>query len=135
MNLKLNRTQCSLYGIFGVLYDENMNSIAVTLEHAYVVGNAFVPKLAAGTYTCKRGMHELKNGIQFQTFEIMNVPDFQGNPVTGILFHVGNYNADSEGCILMGTTKLAGCIVDSGVAFTRFINMQKDVDEFTLTVS
>jgi Family of unknown function (DUF5675) len=143
MNLQLTRARSDMYGIFGVLCDETGATLCLTLEHAYqdttdsssIIPDNYVPKLAVGTYICKKGMHQLKNGIKFETFEVLGVPDFQGSPVTGILFHIGNYNKDSEGCILLGSEIAAGCLVNSGVAFTSFASLQSDVDEFTLIVS
>ena len=57
----------------------------------------------------------------------------------GILFHVGNYNEDSEGCILLGTgfgnTSSKGkMITASKQAFKQFMEMLKETDLFTLIV-
>jgi hypothetical protein len=74
----------------------------------------------------------------FQAFEVQNVPDFQGKPVTGILFHVGNFNADSDGCILLGSVLYnvnePWMIRSSTPTFNKFMALQKNVTEFTLTV-
>ena len=37
------------------------------------------------------------NGVEFSTFEITGVAGH-----SGILFHAGNFNKDSDGCVLIG---------------------------------
>lgn len=134
MNITLKRLSHSLYGVFGDLLDESSVVICWTLEHAFPVGNDYKPKIPAGVYTCKRGEHRLHNLIPFSTFEVMGVPDFDGSPVSGILFHKGNTNNDSEGCILLGESSGTWCILDSKDAFDRFMEIQQGIDEFQLTV-
>lgn len=137
MNLILNRTEYESDGIFGQLLDENNNIICVTLEHAYDSSNgdgSYAPKLPAGIYTCERGQHQLANmKAPFTTFEIMNVPGH-----TNILYHVGNYNKDSEGCVLLGQeiSSFEGhnVITHSKAAFQKFMELQENIDQFTLTV-
>jgi hypothetical protein len=114
-------------GVFGTMFDENGQQIAVTLEHSF---NG-VPKVAAGTYTCER---HAPNRLPYETFELQNVPDFQGKPVTGILIHIGNYNSDSDGCILVGSHRNGEMIMDSKITFAKIMDLLKDVDSFLLTV-
>jgi hypothetical protein len=135
LDIKLTRKSAQLYGILGEISNAVGEVLYVTLEHAYKDGFTFVPKLAPGVYTCKRGIHRLSNLNPFEAFEVMGVPDFQNSPVTGILIHVGNYNNDSEGCILIAMKRGVGCILDSGDAFKAFMASQEGCDEFTLTVS
>jgi len=138
MKLKLIRRNYRLDGIFGELTDEDGNHICFTLEHSYADLNAkecLSPKLPNGTYTCQKGMHRLK-GMQedFETFEVMKVPGHWG-----ILFHTGNYNEDSEGCVLLGEGlgnryKNGVMLTNSKKAFAKFMTMLKDVDQFELVV-
>jgi Family of unknown function (DUF5675) len=137
MNLKLTRFLVNEYGAFGKLYDENDQEICVTLEHAYLgIMKGFSPKLPAGTYTCRLGPHKLeKMTTYFNTYEITNVPGH-----TNILFHVGNYNSDSEGCVLVGTVLFPDetsptMIKQSSIAFTKLIALQDGADTFTLEVT
>jgi hypothetical protein len=131
MNLTLTRLRFTAAGIFGKLSDESGNVIDVTLEHSF----DGLPKLAVGTYTCKRGMHRLHNmTADFETFEVLGVPPFNGNPVTGLLLHWGCFNRDSEGCVLVGTIAQADMITGSRVAFAKFMALQDGFDTFILTV-
>lgn len=131
MNLTLARKTFGLYGILGELRDESNNLVCYTLEHAYPQNGSFVPKVAIGTYTCVR--HPPAR-LRYETFELQNVPPFENNPVTGILIHILNYNNQSEGCIGVGLELGTGAILHSQDAFNRLMEVQKDVDSFTLVV-
>ena len=112
-----------------------------TATHAYPTPqDTYVAKVPAGRYVCQRGIHRLEGMLNsFETFQIMNVPNFQGQPVTNILFHVGNYPMiDSEGCELLGnsldvvgTPKMVG---SSKIAFQVFMNLLNGQDQFDLEV-
>lgn len=128
--MKLIRHDFRPDGIFGILYDAEGDQIACTLEHSY----ADRPKLPVGTYVCIRGQHRLHDMTQdFDTFEITGVPGH-----TNILFHWGNYNRDSEGCVLLGrgvTDSPVGWMVTSSRAtFARFMLDLEGIDSFQLTV-
>ena len=138
MNLTLKRISASVDGIFSELLDETGKALFSTLEHAYDSGNgdgSFAPKIPNGTYKCVRGQHRLAHMAHpFDTFEITGV---KGH--TNILFHRGNWNRDSDGCVLVGKAMTIGpdgvsMITSSHDAFTSFMNMQSGVDEFILTV-
>ena len=130
MNLRLKRYPPDPDGIFGVLYDEEGVEVCETLEHTF----DGKPALPPGVYPCVRGEHRLKNLVPFITFEVTSV---EGH--SGILFHCGNYNADSRGCVLVGDNILMQSgtphmITGSRLAFRRFMELQADLDHFTLTV-
>lgn len=134
MNLTLTRTFKSASGIFGKITDETYALVPFTLEHAYPIDTSFVPKLPIGEYTCVRGMHQLEGMHEpFETFEVTNVPGH-----TGILFHVGNWNQDSEGCILLGEVVVPSgpslMLSRSKEAFENFMDYLKEIDTFLLTV-
>jgi hypothetical protein len=135
MNLRLERMKYLKEGIFGQITDESGNQIAVTLEHSYVNGTTITAKVAPWTYTCLR---HAPNRLPYETFELQNVPDFQGKPVTGILLHIGNYNSDSDGCILLGDDTawavVPPMIDNSKIAFERFMELQQGVESFTLEI-
>lgn len=139
MNLKLIRHEFRVDGIFGDLYDDKGNTIIFTLEHVYDVlldkKYVYAPKLPDGVYQCVRGYHKLEGMMSaFETFEITGVPGH-----TGILFHQGNYNRDSTGCVLLGLGQGGALpsgkmLVRSRDAFNAFMLLQKDCDSFELTV-
>jgi hypothetical protein len=133
MDLVLKRTEASVDGIMGELYDDSHNLLCYTLEHAYDSGNgdgSYAPKIPAGQYNCVRGTHKLLNMTStFVTFEITNVPNH-----THILFHPGNYNKDSDGCVLLGLEKSDTAVLKSRDAFAKFMVLETNIDEFQLTV-
>src|SRR5258708_4198840 len=138
MNLTLTRNQQRSDGIFGNLIDENNNEIAVTLEHAYVnPDGSFDPKLPVGIFTCQRSQHQLEGmASPFITFEIMAVPGH-----SNILFHWGNYNQDSSGCVLVGRRVLPNpddssslMITSSKNTWLKLMDIQNGIDSFQLTV-
>ncbi len=147
MNIILSRKDYREDGIFGFILTSSYKYLFTTCEHSYNQ----LPKLPEGVYQCKRGtgsgrgvdengnsiegFHRLHDGVWFDTFEVMGVPNH-----TGILFHVGNYNEDSEGCILVGTGfgnrgNGGKMITASKQAFKEFMGLQHGCDEFTLTVT
>lgn len=126
MNLTLKRNKFSKTGIFGQIEDESGGHICVTLEHSYNCA----PKIPPGTYKCVRGTHQLAGASHpFETFEITGVVGH-----SGLLFHAGNYNVDSSGCVLVGETVVSDMITSSRRTFERFMDLQEGEDSFTLTV-
>jgi Family of unknown function (DUF5675) len=137
MIFKLTRTEYNADGILGIL-KTNDEFVSVTLEHAYDSGlgnGTFIPKVAAGTYTCLR---HPPNRLLYETFELQNVPNFEGSSVTGILIHIGNFNKDSEGCILLGTSSASdgtSDITGSKVNFEKFMGLLTGINNFTLVIT
>ena len=136
MDLKLQRLQARGDGIFSDLRTPNGDLVAQTLEHAYENDiQELNAKIKPGMYLCKRGKHELHGMTEpFETFEVTGVPG-----CVGILFHWGNYNRDSEGCILVGKSieraeDQTQMVTHSREAFAAFMRLQEGVDEFTLIV-
>ena len=135
MNWTLKRSKPEADGVFGTLFDENGAQIAVTLEHAFDARNgdgSYEAKTAPGTYTCTR-YDSPDHG--YQVFVLNHVPPFQGKAVTFIEIHIGNYNKDSDGCILVGSHRNGEMIMDSKVTFTSIMDLLKNVDSFTLTIT
>ena len=136
MNLFLKRTSFEIYGVFGELTDEKGNLVAVTIERAYFDGGTYAPKIPIGMFRCIRGDHKLHGMVQpFTTFEITGVIDSMGNVHSGLLFHWGNKNIDSEGCVLLGQQRESNIIINSRDTFAKFMVLQQWVKEFVLTVS
>ena len=122
MNLVLVRKECSPEGIFSELQDESGKVLFQTLERSY--DNK--PKIPDGTFTCKRRQARVTHG---DAFEVMGV---EGH--SDLLFHIGNTQIDSQGCILLGEERRGDAIYLSGVAFIHFMRLQAGTDEFQLTV-
>lgn len=115
------RLEKSSEGILGTLMIERQ-IFCVTLER----DDTF---LKQGMYHCQR-FHGAKWP---NTFEI----EVQGH--TAVLFHAGNVEADTAGCILLGATagKLRGqrAVLNSGATFKMFMERFNGTDCFTLFVS
>ncbi len=132
MDLFLTRIQLGQDGIFSELTDNVGLHVAFCLEHAYPTADGgWFAKIPAGVYKCLRGQHRLAGmTAPFETFEISNIPGH-----SNILFHAGNFNRDSEGCILLGESISGSMILNSKKVFGSFMNMQAGVDSFLLTVA
>lgn len=138
MNLHLIRTKYRSDGIFGELRtdDQKNELIAVTLEHAFPGSHGnFLPVIPEGDFICERGEHYLHGmTTPFETFEVTGVDGH-----VGLLFHWGNFNKDSEGCILLGgvlsvNEKNEEMILNSKMAFEKFMALQKGLSSFELMV-
>lgn len=134
MNLILKRLQARPDGIFSDLRTERGDLVGQTLEHSYN-GPEWQAKIPDGVFKCVRGEHKLHGMSEtFTTFEITGVEGHEN-----LLFHWGNFNKDSEGCILVGRSisrapDQTQMVTDSRDSFERFMRLQENVNEFTLTV-
>ncbi len=129
--MKLTRTDFTKYGVFGLLISEDQSDVYCTLEHAYPqTDGTFLSKIPNGQYICKRGIHRLEGMTSdFETFEIQGIP-YHSN----ILFHVGNINSDSSGCVLLALSRIETEILHSKDAFVKFMDSLVGINSFTLTV-
>ena len=131
MDLTLVRKSKESDGIFSDLLDSDGNLVASCLEHAYQQPDgSWGPKVFDGTFVCHRGMHQLEGMTHpFETFEITGVTGH-----TNILFHTGNTNKDSAGCVLLGEKREGAAVVNSRVTFAKFMVLQKGIQSFNLAV-
>ena len=60
---------------------------------------------------------------------LLNVPGYMG-----VLIHIGNTPADTEGCILLGFNKVKGQVVDSRVTWIKFYEKIKGQKDLTITI-
>ena len=115
-------------GTFGVLLDEDI-PFCLTLEREWndnKRGESCIPR---GEYLCKR-VQSPKFG---DTFEVCDV-----SGRSYILFHRGNIEDDSHGCILVGEMyeKLKGkiAVLASRKGYKEFKKRTKDINVFKLEI-
>jgi Family of unknown function (DUF5675) len=127
--LNLFRQDLRPDGIISKLCDEQNNFLFMTLEHSF----DGEPKIPNGVYTCVR---RLSPHFGYDMFMLKDVPGH-----SFIEIHIGNFNQDSNGCILLGE---ALAMIDQGQkvmvtrseeSFDKFMAMMEDQDSFQLTVS
>lgn len=87
-----------------------------------------------GEYICRRF-----HGVKWpDTFEIVRPGTNGVDGHTDLLFHAGNAETDSLGCILLGSSvfKLKGfrAVSNSGLTFKLFLDYTKKVNEFPLKI-
>lgn len=136
MILTLKRVRKDAFGVFSNLMNEEGHIIASCLEHSYDYGDGhWEAKITEGEHECVRGMHTLHNNVEFETFEITGIVGHKG-----LLFHWGNKENDSEGCVLMGDKFQGNAVINSRQTFAHFLAMfmatpeRPQVDRFTLRV-
>jgi len=124
----LKRIAETINATFGVLIHNGV-PFTLTLENPWKNNKRDISCIPAGNYNCKR----YQAPSHGNTFRIMNVSN-RGC----ILFHKGNRDENTLGCILVGEKYgvLGGepAILASGDGFTEMMEKLKDVDEFTLTI-
>ena len=102
-------------GTFGVLFDED-TPFCLTLEREWRDNKRGESCIPAGQYICKR----VKSPKFGDTFEILDV---FGR--SHILFHKGNIEDDSHGCVITGEEygkyKNKVAVLSSGRAFKEFM--------------
>ncbi len=131
--LLIRRVTTGKHGTYGAIVYEN-SPFAVTLERDWLnnkpsVGDVPGSCIPAGEYVCRR-----VNSPHFgDTFEVTNVFNR-----THILFHKGNLEDDSHGCILIGEEfgKLGGKtgIKRSKSGYNEFMAILSDDNEFRLVI-
>jgi len=117
------------YGTFGVIIDQNNIPFALTLERQWLSNKTGISCIPNGIYMCRR-----VNSPHFgDTFEITDVPDR-----THILFHKGNLDDDSHGCVILAEKydPVLGSygVKSSGDAFKEFRYRVRGVNNFGLEI-
>jgi hypothetical protein len=134
MRLKIIRVSLKHNATFGVFLRNDGVPFAVTLERPWMfnkpsVGDVPGSCIPAGTYLCKR-VNSPKFG---DTFEVTGVTGR-----SAILFHKGNINDDTRGCILVGEqfepVKGKDGIVASAKGFEEFKTLTAGLNEFELEI-
>lgn len=135
MKFTLKRLNYRADGIFGILLGEKNTNLFSTLEHAYpatdLIGTS-ISKIPLGTYTAVR-YKSPKFGCD--VWRLIGVPghDF-------IEIHWGNFNIDSEGCILLGThtgqnSNGTWILSSSKIAFASFMKLTQGLDTIEITIT
>jgi hypothetical protein len=60
---------------------------------------------------------------------LLNVPNFEG-----VRIHSGNTNHNTEGCVLVGTTRSKDFIGNSRIAFNKLFKKMQEAKDITLTI-
>lgn len=115
-------------GVFGVLLD-GATPFAITLENPWRDNKKNESCIPIGLYRCERVLSR-KFG---HTFEVIAV---QGR--SNILFHKGNLEDDTLGCILVGeqfeTLNGKTAILQSGKGYGEFMDRLNGEDRFALNI-
>ena len=126
MRFQLKRVAIHEYGAFGVLLKNNI-PFAVTLERTFEPDNHTV--VPTGMVLCKRS-HYYKGG--YPTYELQ----IEGH--SRVLFHRGNLEQHSVGCILVAESFAVfgdkPGVSDSKHGFAEFMILAKGVPEFNIEV-
>ncbi len=124
----LKRVASNSDGTFGVLIDMGV-AFALTIENPWLNNKRNVSCIPDGIYECKR----VESPRFGNTFEIKDVPGR-----THILFHTGNTEDDTEGCIIVGEQfEYLGdkaAVLSSRKGFGEFRRRTADVGSFTLNL-
>lgn len=128
MILTIKRIATGSNGTFGVFIYNDI-PFALTLEREWLDNQRSISCIPVGKYICK-----LVNSPKFgNTFEITNVPGR-----SAILFHKGNLDDDSHGCILVGEqfeiVRGYPGILASTKGYGEFMQITRNVDEFELEI-
>lgn len=135
--LVIRRNSTGGHGTFGALLYDDI-PFALTLERQWLGNRKSVSCIPAGVYQCLRCSnspdYNFNDSPRFgDTFQVMNVPGR-----SNILFHAGNLDDDSHGCILIGEKydKLNGDpgILSSNEGFNEFKELLDKDDEFRLII-
>lgn len=145
MNPTLVRKDFRVDGIFGELWDERGEFYCVTLERAYPRKEitypeetqntyspfTYLPKIPPGKYRCTRfnSPH-----LGYIVWMLHDVPGHDH-----CLIHIGNYNENSDGCVLVGKqignkTDLGKMIMSSEPTFKKLMKDTESLTEMQLTV-
>lgn len=127
----LKRIALTDHGSFGVLIDENNIPFVLTLERPWLNNAKKISCIPAGIYKCVR----VNTPLHGNCFEITQVQNRDS-----ILFHKGNIEEDSEGCILIGENFAYNIkhgkpgVASSGAGYDEFMQKLSGINEFWLRI-
>jgi len=121
MELKLIRETKTNDSTIGKLY---INEI----YHCYTLEDKEREVKVQNVTAIPKGRYEVivnfSNRFQQQMPLLLKVPNFEG-----VRIHWGNYSKDTEGCILLGTTKAVNMIGNSRTAYAKFMSVINKVSK------
>lgn len=124
----IRRIVTGTHGTFGVITHNDV-PFAITLEREWLNNERSISCIPEDLYICQR-VNSPKFG---NTFQVTDVPGR-----SHILFHKGNIDDDSHGCILVGeqfeTLKGSPAILASKRGYQEFMNKLEDDDIFRLII-
>lgn len=137
IHLTLHRVLTGDEGTFGVLRTDK-RPFALTVERQWLNNMRGVSCIPEGEYKVMRCIaspeYGYKNSPRFgDTFNVIDVPGR-----SKILFHKGNIDDDSHGCIIVGeqfgTLHDETAVLSSRQGFAEFLSLLKGHNEFELTI-
>jgi hypothetical protein len=114
MNLKLIRQIFTDTSTIGSLFIDEIFE-CFTLEAVVRAPGIKIPGVTAIPYGSYEVVIDFSNRFARNMPHVLRVPMFEG-----IRIHSGNTSRDTEGCILLGTTKGKEIIYESKAAFMKF---------------
>ena len=127
--IKVIRLEESEQGTLGAMTIDG-EAFCCTLEPSDEDNQRNISCIPRGDYVASR----IKSPRFGDTFEVLDVPGR-----TYILFHAGNTERNTKGCVLLGQYfgKLKGerAVLNSGNTFKAFLKRMKDVDSFYLDIT
>lgn len=126
MNIELKREPSTDSGTFGKLYVDGMFSChSLEDETREVEGQPVAQWKIKGETAIPKGRYKViinhSNRFKRELPLLLKVPGFDG-----IRIHPGNTEADTEGCILVGTERNATAVLNSRVAFNDLMGDIQD---------
>lgn len=128
----ITRICTGINGTFGVISEiikDTITPFALTLERQWLDNQKSISCIPTGEYICMR-VNSPKFG---DTFEICNVPNRDH-----ILFHRGNIDDDSHGCVLVGeqfgTLNGSPSIQASKEGYGEFMNKNTGLSVFGIKI-
>lgn len=128
MNFVLKRVAYLPDETLGVLLVDNIPKFT-TLEDPWKDNAKNISCIPTGNYTCSR----YQSGKFGPTYIVDHVPGR-----SGILFHKGNTNKETQGCILVGrsygTILESPAIISSYLAFNDLLSILEGIESFSLKI-
>jgi hypothetical protein len=149
MNLKLQRrflgsgyTIGSLY-IDGEYFCDTLEDTDRGLRQSMSIAEIRQKKIAGqtaiptGTYRVTMDTvspkYSVRQAYRFCSGKLPRLIDVPG--YEGILIHIGNFDSDTEGCILVGENKVKGQVINSTETFRRLYEILKTADSINIEIT